>query len=889
MSLLRAIVNGVGQQVAAGTSILELLNQLGIEVPSLCHDPRLRPTAMCRLCAVTVQGSSRPVVACGTPVTDGMVITTHSPELEEFRRGTLELLAPRCAPESRALLPEKQFHRALERYDIADATGRPAGPAVDDSHPYIHVDMSQCIQCYRCVRICDEVQGLSVWHMLGRTDDSRVVPDSLTTLLESSCTGCGACVDTCPTGALVDKSRLEQGQPQAWTRSVCGYCAVGCELNVGTRDGKVVQVTPALDSPVNKGHLCIKGRYAFEFNAAPDRATQPLLRRQGGWQGTDWPAAIGTVAEILTGVLRRHGPRAIGVLGSARATNEDNYVVQKFARTVLGTNNVDCCARVCHTPSAAALKRMLGFGAATNSFDDIEMAGAIMLVGCNPTENHPVVGARILRRVRLGTPLIVIDPRATDLARRATVHLRPRAGTNVPLLNAMAQVILAESLTDEAFMRGRVDGLAEFRSLAGAWTPERAAAISGVPADDIRRAARLYAATRPAMCFHGLGVTEHLQGTEGVMCLINLALLTGNLGRRGAGVNPLRGQNNVQGAAHMGCDPGLLTGGAALEPERARFEALWGAALPGDRGYNVVEMIEAAARGELKCLWIVGYDVLPTLPNRTATLAALRKVETVIVQDIFINETAREVAAVFLPAASAFEHDGTFMNSERRIQRVRQAVPPPGSARPDWQILCDVARALGRGSGFAFNSAADIWDEVRTAWPGGAGVTRERLDESGVQWPCRHEDGAGTEYLYAESFAAGPRATLACIDYVPTAETVTAEFPLLLTTGRSLYQFNAGTMTGRGRTRDLRPTDLLEINAIDAVAKGLGSGDTVRVRSRHGEARLQVLVSDRVQQGELFATFQDPEPMVNFLTSSHGDRITGAPEYKVTAVRVERG
>jgi formate dehydrogenase major subunit len=555
---------------------------------------------------------------------------------------------------------------------------------------------------------------------------------------------------------------------------------------------------------------------------------------------------------------------------------------------VLGTNNVDCCARVCHTPSAAALKRMLGFGAATNSFDDIEQAGAFLLVGCNPTENHPVVGARILQQVRAGKPLVVIDPRATELARQATVHLQPRAGTNIPLLNAMAHVILAEALTDEAFSTARVAGLAEFTALVSTWTPERAAAICNVPAEKIRRAARIYATTAPAMCFHGLGVTEHLQGTEGVMCLINLALLTGNVGKRGAGVNPLRGQNNVQGAAHMGCDPGLLTGGAAIGSERARFEALWGTAVPTVPGRNLPEMIEAAARGELKCLWIVGYDVLPTLSNRTATREALARVETVIVQDIFINETAREFATIFLPAASVFEHDGTFMNSERRIQRVRQAVPPPGSARPDWQILCDVARAMGCGAGFGFGSAGEIWDEVRAAWPGGAGITSGRLDEAGVQWPCRDEHAPGTEYLYAESFGVGPRAQLACIDYVPTAETVTPEFPLLMTTGRSLYQFNAGTMTGRGRTQDLRPTDLLEINAVDAAAAGLESGAPVRVRSRYGEARLRTQITDRVQPGELFATFQDPRTKVNLLTSSHADRVTQAPEYKVTAVCVER-
>ncbi len=888
---LRAVINGIECQAAPGAMILDVLVALGIAVPSLCHDPRLKPTGMCRLCAVTVAGSSRPVVACGTPVTDGMVVTTHTPELEEFRRGTLELLALRCAPGSREQLPEKSFHRALDHYRIppSPADGARDAGAVDDSHPYIQVDMSQCIDCYRCVRICDEVQGLSVWHMLGRGEDGRIVPDSLTNLLESSCTGCGACADTCPTGAIVDKFRLELGRAESWTRSVCGYCAVGCELNVGSRDGRVVQVTPVVDSPVNKGHACIKGRYAFEFNSAPDRVTQPLLRRQGGWQGTDWPTATSRVAETLAGVLERHGPQAIGILGSARATNEDNYVIQKVARLVLGTNNVDCCARVCHTPSAAALKQMLGFGAATNSFDDIEMAGAIMLVGCNPTENHPVVGARILQQVRRGVPLVLIDPRSTDLAPRAAVHLRPRAGTNVPLLNAMANVILGETLADSAFLRGRVAGVAEFEALVRDWTPERAALVCGVPAGDIRRAARLYATTKPAMCFHGLGVTEHVQGTEGVMCLINLVLLTGNLGRRGAGVNPLRGQNNVQGAAHMGCDPGLLTGGAALQAERPRFEALWGAPVPAAPGLNLPEMIEAAARGELKALWVVGYDVLPTLPNRSATRAALARLETVIVQDLFINETAREFATVFLPAASVFEQDGTFMNSERRIQRVRQAVPPPGGARPDWQILCDVARKMGHPAGFDFGSAGEIWDEVRAAWPGGAGVSGTRLDESGVQWPCRTETSPGTEFLYAEAFGRDGPAKLACIDYVPTPEMVDGEFPLLLTTGRSLYQFNSGTMTGRGRTLDLRPTDLLEINPADAGAAGLASGDPVTVRSRHGTAHLRARVTGRVRAGELFATFQDPAAMLNMVTSSHGDRITKAPEYKVTAVCVERG
>ena len=884
---VRLIIDGVPRLVTPGISLLAALTDAGVELPALCHDPRLKPSGMCRLCSVEVAGSDRVLVACATPVADGMVVTTRSPALEAFRRTQLEMLAPRASAASRALLPEKPFHQVLERLGIPPPEEpAPTGIAVDESHPYIRVDMSQCIQCYRCVRICDEVQGLSVWHVLGRAPEGHIVPDSLTSLAESSCTGCGACVDTCPTGALVDKQRLALGAADSWTRSVCGYCGVGCEIHVGARAGRVVQIRPVVESPVNKGHLCIKGRYAIEFNDAPSRQGQALLRRGGKWLPVAWDTALEAVASELSRIRDRYGPAAIGMLGSARATNEDNYVTQKFARTVLGTNNVDCCARVCHTPSAAALKGMLGQGAATNSFADIELAGAFLLVGCNPAENHPIVGARILQRVRAGVPLVLVDPRATPLAAHATLHLRPRPGTNVPLLNALAHVIVAEGLADESFLARRVAGLERYTTLVSAWTPERAASLCDVHPEQIREAARLYATTRPAMCFHGLGVTEHLQGTEAVRCLINLALLTGNLGKAGAGVNPLRGQNNVQGAAQMGCDPGNLTGGAGLDEARGRFASLWQQDLPTEPGLTLPHMLDAAAAGTLKALWVVGYDVLLTYAGLATTRAALSQLECVIVQDLFLNETARECGTVFLPAASVFERDGTFMNSERRIQRVRAAVPPPGEARPDWQIISAVARRMGYGAGFGWDGPAAIWDEVRAAWPAAAGISYARLQGPGRQWPCADESQSGDDVLYSDSFTIGARATLACVDYLPTTERVTPDFPLLLTTGRTLYQFNAGTMTGWGGTRALRPTDCVDINPLVAKAAGITSGDQVLMESRHGQVRLVTRVSNTVRPGEVFATFHDPATGLNLVTSGHRDRVTGAPEYKVTAVRV---
>jgi formate dehydrogenase major subunit len=822
-----------------------------------------------------------------TPLSEGMAIETDTPALEEYRRSVLQLLAWRYPAAAVTKTPEKEFHRYVREYGLqAELQGTTDRALLDNSHPYITVDMSRCIDCYRCVRICDELQGQGVWHVRNRGRDTAIRPDG-PTLLESSCVACGACVDTCPTGALEDAGPGLLIRPSAWTRTTCPYCGTGCEMHVGTENGLVVAVRPVLDAPVSKGHLCVKGRYAFGFVNAADRVTVPMIREPGGWRRASWSEARALVADRLGQIVSAHGPDSIGLLGSARATNEDNYVTQKFARAVLGTNNIDCCARVCHAPSAAALKAVLGAGLATNSFDDIESARAILVCGANPTEDHPIVGARIRQAARHGAALIVIDPRRIELAADAACHLAVRPGTNVALLNAMAHTIVAEGLCDSRFIDARVEGFDDFSRFIQAWPASRAAQTCQVDAEAIRMAARMYATSRPAMTVHGLGLTEHVQGTEGVRALINLALLTGNIGIAGGGINPLRGQNNVQGAAHMGCEPASLPGSVPIDAGRAAVEQGWGAPVPRTRGLNLLEMLDAASMGQLKALWAIGYDVFLTNANAAATARALGALEFVIVQDLFLNETARQFGSVFLPACSSFEKEGTFMNAERRIQRVRAAVRPRGASKPDWQIVSEVARAMGH-DGFAFRDAEDIWDEVRAVCSGAVGMPYARLDEGGLQWPCPSEDHPGTAILHTEHFAGAPRARLSCISQLPPAERITDRYPFLLSTGRSLYQFNAGTMTGRTDNTKLRPSDLLDISPVDACAAGIRDGDRVRVVTQYGSAELPARLSDTVPPGQLFATFHTAEVFLNAVTGPHRDTVVGTPEYKVTAARVER-
>ncbi len=884
-------INGKDYDFDERTSILKALRKVGFNVPTLCNDKRLKPCGACRLCLVEIKGLAEPLVACENNLSDGMKIETHTAELEDARRMNLRMLARKYPVDAFKKFPEKHFHKLARKYGLTskDFSSKTNGNKIDSTHPYIQVDMSRCIDCFRCVRICEEVEGQFVWQIFGRGRETQIVVDSGTSLRDSNCVSCGACVDTCPTGALEDKSILERGVPTDWTKTVCPYCGTGCEINAGVREEKLVQIKPVQESPVNHGHLCVKGAYAYDFVHSEDRITEPLIRQNGEWKKVSWDEVFKFTAEKLTSIKEKYGADSTAVLGSARAANEENHLAQKFARVVLGTNNVDNCARVCHTPSAAALKIMLGAGAATNSFEDIEMARTIMVCGANPTENHPVLGSRIKQAVLNNkTKLIVIDPRKIELTKYADVHLQLKLGTNIALLNAIAYTIIEENLFDSEFIEERVEKFDKFSKFINDYSPEKVAEICNVEAHLIRQAARIYAGEKPSMCVHGLGMTEHIQGTEGVMNLINLALITGNLGKRGAGVNPLRGQNNVQGAGHMGCDVGVLTGSIPIEEGREHFEKIWGAKIPTNKGLHLMQMFDEAKKGNVKALWSIGYDVFLTLANANETEKSFENLELLIVQDMFLNETAKKFAHVFLPAASSFEKDGTFMNGERRVSRVRKAIEPLGKSKSDWEIICGLAKAMDKGEYFNFNSAEEIWDEIRTLWRGSYGITYERIEKGGLQWDCPDENHPGTQVLHDEKFSNKKTAALRPIKYIPTKETTNKEFPFLLNTGRALYQFNAGTMTGRTKNKELLPTDFLYISTRDAECLKISNKEIIKVKSKYGEIKMPVRIKNNVKSGELFATFHDPKVFLNRLTSFRRDRFVQAPEYKVTAVQIEK-
>jgi formate dehydrogenase major subunit len=878
-------VNGVEHRVEEGLSLLEALRRLGYYVPSLCYDDRLSPQGSCRLCVVEVNG--RLTTSCTTKVQDGMEVRTDSEQVNQVRREVLRLLAMNYPRDAYVKYPFKEFHVALSKYGVEpQGTSRP--DLIDNSHPYIVVDMNRCIKCFRCVKACDEVQGYHVWRAWGRGGRIMIRPDG-PDLAHSSCVSCGLCVDVCPTGALEDRSVLTYGWPDTWVKTTCPYCGVGCELEVGVKDGRIVDVRPSRTSVVNRGNLCVKGRYAWDYVYSQDRVLRPLIKVNGEWREVSWDEAISFVASRLKEILAKYGPGSVGVLVGARVTNEEEYLAGKFARVVLGTNNVDSCARVCHEPSAQGLEDMLGTGGATNTFEDIDLARTIMVVGSNTTENHPVIGNRIKMLAEQGrVKLIVVDPRRTEIAEYADYHMALRPGTDVVLFNAMANVIVSEGLIDEEFVSERVEGLEEFKEVVSNYTPEFAEKVTGVRADVIREAARIYATNKPSMILWGLGATEHVQGTEIIYQLIDLALITGNVGRPGSGLMPLRGKNNVQGTAIMGDHPKKLPGAVPLTQNIERFEKLWGVKLNPNPGLDGIEMVEAAMRGDLKALIVFGEDVVMSHPYREMTEKALSKLELLVLIDMFHNETSK-YAHVFLPAASSFEKDGTFTNAERRVQRVRKVIEPLGESLPDWQIIIRLANAMGYGDYFRYSSPEDVWNEIRSAWPAVYGITYERLDkEGGLPYPTPRLDAPPVKVLHVGQFTIGKKTRLRPVAYIPSPEQPTEEYPLTLITGRTLYHFNMGSMTRRTGNQVIEPEDFIEISEDDAKALGISDGDMVRVTSRWGSTLIRARVSRRVSKGIVFATVHHPEASINRVVSPAVDRISHIPEYKVTAVRVEK-
>jgi formate dehydrogenase major subunit len=860
-----------GRATPAEGSLLDACRRVGADVPSFCHSERLSAGGHCRACLVEVNGHT--VAACTAQARDGQTVLTQTPRLLAYRRDLGELMLCEAAPGG-------SVKQALDAWGVVGDrySGRVREPQRDASHPYLRLSLDQCILCRQCVRACAEVQGQFVYAVAGRGAESRLTWGG-GAFRETDCVACGACVDVCPTGAISDVDRLGAPPPfDSSVRTTCSYCGVGCQLDVRVRADDVAQIDAA-PSPVNQAHLCVKGRYSHSVARHADRLTTPLIRKRGELVPASWPEAVDLIAREF-GRLRGR----LAALSSSRCTNEENYLVQKWFRAGLGTNDVDCCARVCHAPSAAGMRRSLGTGAATNSLADIERADLFLVAGSNTTTSHPVTGARVKQAVLRGARLIVVDPRRTELAALADVHLQLRPGSNVPLLNSLAAVLIEEGWIDQAFVAERTQGFEEYAEFVRRFPPEATASLTGVAPEDVRQAARLYAQAQRPMQLHGLGMTEHHQGSEGVMLLCNLALLVGAIGRAGVGVNPLRGQNNVQGAADMGCQPDLLTGYADPgDPSvRARFASSWGRPIPTAAGRTLPRMYEAMRTREIAGMYILGEDVVQTDPDSNQVVADLQALEFLVVQELFLTSTGR-LAHVVLPGASFLEKDGTFTNGERRVQRVRRALAPPGQARPDWEILCQLMSATGYAQVYA--GPAAIMAEIAQVAPPFAGVSYERLEGDGLQWPVPDAAHPGTSLLHAQHFPTG-RASLTRVEYVPSPALLDVQGGLLLVTGRALEHYNNGSMTRRSANLELMPADLVSINPSDARQLDIRSGDILTLRSAFGEARGTADVTGEVAPGTLFMTFHFPESGTNRLTSNVRDRIADCPEYKLTPVKI---
>ncbi len=899
-AMVSLTIDGAPVTVPAGTSVMRAAMEMGTAIPKLCSTDMLEAFGSCRLCLVEIDGRAGTPSSCTTPVEAGMVVRTQTDRLKRLRRGVMELYISdhpldclTCAANGDCELQDMAGAVGLRQVRYGYDHKHPA-PAKDVSNPYFTYDPSKCIVCSRCVRACEEVQGTFALTIAGRGFGSVVSPGMEESFLSSECVSCGACVQACPTATLTEKSVIEIGQPEHSVVTTCAYCGVGCAFKAEMRGDEVVRMVPWKDGKANRGHSCVKGRFAWGYATHRDRILKPMVRERitDPWREVSWDEAIGRVASEFRRIQRDHGRGAVGGITSSRCTNEETFLVQKLVRAAFGNNNVDTCARVCHSPTGYGLKTTFGTSAGTQDFDSVEAADVIVVVGANPTDGHPVFASRMKKRLRQGAKLIVIDPRRIDLVRsphvEAAHHLPLKPGTNVAVLDAMAHVVVTEGLVDEAFVRERCD-LDEFRDWAAFVAeprnaPEEVEKVSGVPAETIRAAARLYATGGNGAFYYGLGVTEHSQGSTTVMAIANLAMATGNIGRPGVGVNPLRGQNNVQGSCDMGSFPHELPGYRHVSEDatRAMFEALWGRPLDGEPGLRIPNMLDAAVEGSFKGLYIQGEDILQSDPDTHHVAAGLAAMECVVVHDLFLNETAN-YAHVFLPGSTFLEKNGTFTNAERRIQPVRK-VMPSRSGLEDWQITMAIANAMGFAMDYAHPSA--IMDEIAALTPTFAGVSFARLDQLGsIQWPCNDRAPVGTPVMHMGGFVRG-KGRFVVTEYIPTDERTGPRFPLLLTTGRILSQYNVGAQTRRTANTVWHEEDRLEIHPHDAEQRGIGDGDWVRLASRVGETTLRALITERVAPGVVYTTFHHPDTQANVVTTDHSDWATNCPEYKVTAVQV---
>jgi len=900
---VRVTIDGADLSVPEGTSVMRAAAMAGIGIPKLCATDSLKAFGSCRLCLVEIEGAKGLPASCTTEVRDGMVVTTQSSRLANIRRNVMELYISdhpldclTCPTNGDCELQDMAGAVGLREVRYGYAGENHLDSAKDTSNPYFTFDPSKCIVCSRCVRACEETQGTFALTISGRGFESKVSASQDQPFLDSECVSCGACVQACPTATLTEKSLIDMGQPEHYAVTTCGYCGVGCSFRAEMKGGSLVRMVPNKDGKANHGHSCVKGRFAFGYATHKDRITTPMIREtiHEPWREVSWDEALEFTAAKFKQIQAKYGRDSIGGITSSRCTNEETYLVQKLVRAAFGNNNVDTCARVCHSPTGYGLKATLGESAGTQSFDSVLKSDVVMVIGANPTDAHPVFASQMKRRLREGAKLIVLDPRRIDLVRsphiRADYHLQLKPGTNVALINSIAHAVLEEGLEDKAFIEQRCekDAYEDWRRfiLEEKNSPEAMEPITGVPAETVRAAARLYASAPNAAIYYGLGVSEHSQGSTMVMGIANLAMATGNLGREGVGVNPLRGQNNVQGSCDMGSFPHELPGYRHISDAavRALFEGEWGVSLVPEPGFRIPNMFDAAVAGEFKGLYVQGEDVAQSDPDTHHVTAALSALECMVVQDLFLNETAK-FAHVFLPGSSFLEKNGTFTNAERRISPVRKVVEPLAGYE-DWEVTQALANAMGYPMNYSHPS--EIMDEIARLTPTFTGVSYEKLERLGsIQWPCNDEAVEGTPTMHITEFVRG-KGLFRLTPFVETDERTTRKYPLLLTTGRILSQYNVGAQTRRTENLKWHDEDVLEIHPHDAEQRGIEEGDWVGLKSRAGETVLRARIVERVQPGVVYTTFHHPYSGANVVTTDNSDWATNCPEYKVTAVQVSK-